>query len=114
MLLAAIIVVISPIIIGLMFGIPAVLGLLGGALSSGYVLAIFLSKAGGSWDDAKKYIEEGAYGGKKSDAPRATIVADTVGHPFKDTAGASLNILIQLVTIVSVVTVGVAVSYSLF
>ncbi|MDR2720712.1 MAG: sodium/proton-translocating pyrophosphatase, partial [Puniceicoccales bacterium] len=114
MLLPAIIAIVSPITIGLMFGIPGVLGLLGGALSSGFVLAIFLSNAGGSWDNAKKYIEEGAYGGKKSDAHRATVVGDTVGDPFKDTAGPSLNILIKLMTIVSVVTVGVAVSYSLF
>ncbi|MDR2435896.1 MAG: sodium-translocating pyrophosphatase [Puniceicoccales bacterium] len=114
MLPPATIAVISPIIIGFMFGIPGVLGLLGGALSSGFVLAIFLSNAGGSWDNAKKYIEEGAYGGKKSDAHRAAVVGDTVGDPFKDTAGPSLNILIKLMTIVSVVTVGVAVSYSLF
>jgi K(+)-stimulated pyrophosphate-energized sodium pump len=114
MLLPAIIVVTSPIIIGFMFGIPAVLGLLGGPLSSGCVLAIFLLNAGRSWDDTKKDSDEGAYGGKKSDTHRATVVGDTVGDPFKDTAGPSLNILIKLMTIVSVVTVGGAVSYRLF
>jgi K(+)-stimulated pyrophosphate-energized sodium pump len=114
MLFPAIIAIVSPIIIGFMFGIPGVLGLLSGALSSGFVLAIFLSNAGGSWDNAKKYIEGGAYGGKKSDAHKAAVVGDTVGDPFKDTAGPSLNILVKLMTIVSVITVGVAVSYSLF
>ncbi|MDR3273714.1 MAG: sodium-translocating pyrophosphatase [Puniceicoccales bacterium] len=114
MLFPAIIAIVSPIVVGLLFGIPGVLGLLGGALSSGFVLAVFLSNAGGSWDNAKKYIEEGAYGGKGSDAHKATVVGDTVGDPFKDTAGPSLNILIKLMTIMSVITVGLAVSYSLF
>ncbi|MDR1256042.1 MAG: sodium-translocating pyrophosphatase [Puniceicoccales bacterium] len=114
MLLPAIIAIVSPILVGFIFGIPGVMGLLGGALSSGFVLAIFLSNAGGAWDNAKKYIEAGLHGGKNSEAHRATIVGDTVGDPFKDTAGPSLNILIKLMTIISVVTVGVAVSYSLF
>jgi K(+)-stimulated pyrophosphate-energized sodium pump len=114
MMFPAAIAIASPIIVGLIFGIPGVMGLLGGALSSGFVLAIFLSNSGGAWDNAKKYIEEGACGGKGSNAHKATVVGDTVGDPFKDTAGPSLNILIKLMTIVSVVTVGLAVSHSLF
>lgn len=113
MLLPAILAIVSPVIVGFIFGVSAVVGLLAGALSSGFVLAIFLSNAGGAWDNAKKYIEEGACGGKGSDAHKAAVVGDTVGDPFKDTAGPSLNILIKLMTIVSVVTVGIAVSYNI-
>jgi K(+)-stimulated pyrophosphate-energized sodium pump len=113
MLLPALISIISPIVIGFIFGISGVVGLLGGALSSGFVLAIFLSNSGGAWDNAKKYIEEDRYGGKGSAAHKAAVIGDTVGDPFKDTAGPSLNILIKLMTIVSIVTVGIATSYSL-
>jgi K(+)-stimulated pyrophosphate-energized sodium pump len=113
MVLPSLLAIVSPIIVGFVFGVAGILGLLGGALSSGFVLAIFLSNAGGAWDNAKKYIEEGAYGGKGSEAHKAAVIGDTVGDPFKDTAGPSLNILIKLMTIVSVVTVGVATLYSL-
>lgn len=113
MLLPAILAIVSPILVGYIFGVSAVVGLLAGALSSGFVLAIFLSNSGGAWDNAKKYIEEGACGGKGSEAHKAAVVGDTVGDPFKDTAGPSLNILIKLMTIVSVVTVGITVTYSL-
>ncbi len=113
MLLPAILAIISPVLVGYTLGVSAVIGLLGGALSSGFVLAIFLSNSGGAWDNAKKYIEEGSCGGKGSDAHKAAVVGDTVGDPFKDTAGPSLNILIKLMTIVSVVTVGIAVSYNI-
>lgn len=113
MLLPAIIAIVSPVAVGYVFGVSAVVGLLAGALASGFVLAIFLSNSGGAWDNAKKYIEEGACGGKGSDAHKAAVVGDTVGDPFKDTSGPSLNILIKLMTIVSVVTVGITVTYSL-
>ena len=81
---------------------------------TGFVLALFLSNSGGAWDNAKKYVESGEFGGKHSEAHKATVIGDTVGDPFKDTAGPSLNILIKLMTIVSLVTVGIAVSHSLF
>jgi K(+)-stimulated pyrophosphate-energized sodium pump len=113
MLLPALIAIASPVIVGFVFGVPGVMGLLGGALSSGFVLAIFLSNSGGTWDNAKKYIEEDRYGGKGSAAHKAVVVGDTVGDPFKDTAGPSLNILIKLMAIISIVTVGIATSYNL-
>ncbi|MDE6431843.1 MAG: sodium-translocating pyrophosphatase, partial [Opitutales bacterium] len=113
MLLPAILAIVSPVIVGYVFGVSAVVGLLSGALATGFVLAIFLSNSGGAWDNAKKYIEEGACGGKGSDSHKAAVVGDTVGDPFKDTAGPSLNILIKLMTIVSVVSVGITVMYSL-
>jgi K(+)-stimulated pyrophosphate-energized sodium pump len=78
-------------------------GLLGGAIVSGVLLAIFMANAGGAWDNAKKHIEAGAYGGKGSDAHKAAVVGDTVGDPFKDTAGPSLNVLIKLMSVVSLV-----------
>ncbi|MDR1401522.1 MAG: sodium-translocating pyrophosphatase [Puniceicoccales bacterium] len=113
MILPSLIAIISPVIISFVFGVPGVLGLLCGSLSSGFVLALFMSNAGGAWDNAKKYIETGVLGGKYSEAHKAVVVGDTVGDPFKDTAGPSLNILIKLMTIVSIVTVGIAVSHSL-
>ncbi len=113
MMVPAILAIISPVLIGYILGVAGIIGLLGGALASGFVLAIFLSNSGGAWDNAKKFIEEGACGGKGSDAHKSAVVGDTVGDPFKDTAGPSLNILIKLMTIVSVVTVGIAVSFNL-
>jgi K(+)-stimulated pyrophosphate-energized sodium pump len=82
------------------------MGLLAGTLSTGFILAVFMANSGGAWDNAKKYIEEGNYGGKGSDCHKAAVVGDTVGDPFKDTAGPSLNILIKLVSMVSIVMVG--------
>ncbi len=95
--------IISPILIGFLLGIDAVAGLLVGATSSGFVLAVMMANSGGAWDNAKKYIEEGNHGGKRSDAHKAAVVGDTVGDPFKDTAGPSINILIKLMSIVSIV-----------
>ena len=114
MLLPSFLAVSTPVAIGLIFGPAGVIGLLTGALGSGFVLAIFMANAGGAWDNAKKYIEEGNLGGKGSDAHKATIIGDTVGDPFKDTSGPSLNILIKLMSMVSVITAGITVTYSLF
>ena len=88
---------------GLVFGVAGVMGLLVGGLGSGFVLAVFMANAGGAWDNAKKYIEAGNFGGKGSDSHKAGVVGDTVGDPFKDTSGPSLNILIKLMTIVALV-----------
>lgn len=103
----------TPVIMGLLFGPAGVIGLLTGGLCSGFVLAIFMANAGGAWDNAKKYIEEGNLGGKGSDAHKATVIGDTVGDPFKDTSGPSLNILIKLMSMVSIAIAGVTVAYSL-
>ncbi|MFP4556613.1 MAG: sodium-translocating pyrophosphatase [Bacteroidales bacterium] len=103
-----------PVIVGLVFGVPGIAGLLLGTITSGFALAIFMANAGGAWDNAKKYVEEGHCGGKGSEAHKATVIGDTVGDPFKDTSGPSLNILIKLMVMASVVTVGVAVSYHIF
>lgn len=102
-----------PIIVGLVFGVPGVIGLLCGGLSAGFVLAVFMSNSGGAWDNAKKYIEEGNFGGKGSEVHKATVVGDTVGDPFKDTSGPSLNILIKLMSMVAIVMAGLTVSWSL-
>ncbi|MCM1310573.1 MAG: sodium-translocating pyrophosphatase [Bacteroides sp.] len=102
-----------PIIVGLVFGVPGVIGLLCGGLSAGFVLAVFMSNAGGAWDNAKKYIEEGNFGGKGSEVHKATVVGDTVGDPFKDTSGPSLNILIKLMSMVAIVMAGLTVTWSL-
>ncbi|MDR2735416.1 MAG: sodium-translocating pyrophosphatase [Puniceicoccales bacterium] len=106
--------IIVPVVVGFVFGVPGVIGLLGGSLSSGFVLAVFMANSGGAWDNAKKYIEEGAMGGKGSEAHKASVIGDTVGDPFKDTAGPSLNILIKLMAMVSLVMVGFTVAYSVF
>jgi K(+)-stimulated pyrophosphate-energized sodium pump len=103
-----------PIIVGLVFHIPGVLGLLTGTLTTGFSLAIMLNNAGGAWDNAKKYIEAGHGGGKGSDSHKAAVIGDTVGDPFKDTSGPSLNILIKLMTIVSIVFAGVILKYGLY
>ena len=114
MVFPSVLAIIVPIITGLIFGVPGVIGLLVGGLSAGFVLAVFMANAGGAWDNAKKYIEEGNFGGKGSDVHKATVVGDTVGDPFKDTSGPSLNILIKLMSMVSIVMAGLTVSWSLF
>ena len=114
MVFPSVLAIIVPIITGLIFGVPGVIGLLVGGLSAGFVLAVFMANAGGAWDNAKKYIEEGNFGGKGSDVHKATVVGDTVGDPFKDTSGQSLNILIKLMSMVSIVMAGLTVSWSLF
>jgi len=103
----------GPIVIGLILGVGGVIGMLAGGLTGGFAMAIFMANAGGSWDNAKKYIEAGAHGGKGTEAHKATVVGDTVGDPFKDTSGPSLNILIKLMSMVSVVFAGVIVKYAL-
>ena len=111
MILPSLIAIIVPVIVGLVFNVAGVLGLLAGGLATGFVLAVMMANAGGAWDNAKKYIEGGEYGGKGSDNHNATIVGDTVGDPFKDTSGPSLNILIKLMSMVSVVFAGLIAKY---
>ena len=113
MLLPSILAIIVPILTGLLLGVAGVMGLLIGGLATGFVLAVFMANAGGAWDNAKKYVEEGHFGGKGSDCHKATVVGDTVGDPFKDTSGPSLNILIKLMSMVSIVMAGLTVSYHL-
>ncbi len=114
MILPALLAIIAPVVMGLVFGVAGVMGLLGGALASGFVLAIFMANSGGAWDNAKKYIEQGNLGGKGSEAHKAAVIGDTVGDPFKDTSGPSLNILIKLMSMVAIVMAGFTVSYTLF
>ncbi len=114
MLLPSILAILAPILTGLIFGVAGVMGLLIGGLGSGFVLAVFMANAGGAWDNAKKFVEEGNHGGKGSDVHKATVVGDTVGDPFKDTSGPSLNILIKLMSMVSIVMAGLTVAWSLF
>ena len=106
MVFPSLLAIIAPIATGLIFGVPGVIGLLIGGLSSGFVLAIFMANAGGAWDNAKKYVEEGNFGGKGGEVHKATVVGDTVGDPFKDTSGPSLNILIKLMSMVAIVMAG--------
>ena len=113
MILPSSMAVLIPIITGIIFGVAGVMGLLVGALASGFVLAIFMANTGGSWDNAKKYIEKGNFGGKGSPAHKASVVGDTVGDPLKDTSGPSLNILIKLMSMVSIVVAGLIVGYSI-
>ncbi|MBN2132370.1 MAG: sodium-translocating pyrophosphatase [Sedimentisphaerales bacterium] len=112
MLLPSVLAIIVPVVTGLLLGVAGVMGLLVGGLTAGFVLAITLNNAGGAWDNAKKYIEKGAHGGKGSEAHKAAVVGDTVGDPCKDTSGPSLNILIKLMTMVSVVFSGVIVKFA--
>ncbi|MGF1583702.1 MAG: sodium-translocating pyrophosphatase [Bacteroidales bacterium] len=114
MMLPSLMALLIPVVVGLVFGVAGITGLLVGTISSGFAMAIFMANAGGAWDNAKKYIEEGNLGGKGSENHKAAVVGDTVGDPFKDTSGPSLNILIKLMVMASVVTVGIAVSYSIF
>ena len=112
MVVPSLLAIVIPVFIGLIFGVPGVMGLLAGGLTSGFAVAIFMANAGGAWDNAKKYIETGKFGGKGSDAHKAGVVGDTVGDPFKDTSGPSLNILIKLMSMVSVVFAGLIVKYA--
>jgi K(+)-stimulated pyrophosphate-energized sodium pump len=113
MILPSLLAIIVPILMGIVLGVPGVMGLLVGGLSGGFVLAIFMANAGGAWDNAKKFIEEGNHGGKRSEPHKATVIGDTVGDPFKDTAGPSLNILIKLMSMVSIVMAGLTVAFHL-
>jgi len=113
MLAPALVGILTPIIVGIVLGITGVLGVLTGAITCGFVMALMLNNSGGAWDNAKKYIEIGNYGGKSSPAHKATVVGDTVGDPFKDTTGPSLNILIKLMSMVSIVFAGLIVNYSI-
>ncbi len=114
MILPSMLAIIIPIVTGLVLGVAGVIGLLAGGLAGGFVLAIFMANSGGAWDNAKKYIEEGNFGGKGSEAHKAAVTGDTVGDPFKDTSGPSLNILIKLMSMVSIVMAGATVAISLF
>jgi K(+)-stimulated pyrophosphate-energized sodium pump len=113
MILPSVLAILITILVGVVLGVPGVLGLLIGGLGAGFVLAVFMANAGGAWDNAKKYVEEGNFGGKGSENHKATVVGDTVGDPFKDTSGPSLNILIKLMSMVSIVMAGLTASFSL-
>lgn len=113
MMVPSLLAIIVPVVTGLLLGVGGVMGLLIGATSTGFVLAVFMANAGGAWDNAKKFIEEGNLGGKGSPAHKAAVVGDTVGDPFKDTSGPSLNILIKLMSMVSIVMAGLTVAFSL-
>ena len=110
MILPSLLAIIIPVLVGVVLGVAGVLGLLVGGLAAGFTLAVFMANAGGAWDNAKKYVEEGHFGGKGSECHKATIVGDTVGDPFKDTSGPSLNILIKLMSMVSIVMAGLTVA----
>jgi K(+)-stimulated pyrophosphate-energized sodium pump len=114
MIIPSLMAIIAPIAVGLLVGIEAEAGLLTGATITGFVLAVMMANSGGAWDNAKKYVEEGNYGGKGSLAHKATVVGDTVGDPFKDTSGPSLNILIKLMSMVAIVFASFVISNSLF
>ncbi len=113
MMLPSILAIAAPVVIGLIFGVPGVLGLLAGAGAAGFSLSMFMANAGGAWDNAKKYIEEGHHGGKGSEAHKAAVIGDTVGDPFKDTSGPGLNILVKLMSMEAIVIAGVAVAIHL-
>ena len=114
MIFPSLLAIIVPVVVGLLLGVAGVVGLLIGSLSAGFMLAVFLANAGGAWDNAKKFVEEGNFGGKGSDVHKATVVGDTVGDPCKDTSGPSLNILIKLMSMVSIVMAGLTLAYSVF
>jgi K(+)-stimulated pyrophosphate-energized sodium pump len=113
MILPSALAILVPIAVGIIFGVPGVMGLLVGGLGTGFVLAVFMANSGGAWDNAKKYVEEGNLGGKGSASHKATIIGDTVGDPFKDTSGPSLNILIKLMSMVAIVMSGLTVAFSI-
>ncbi len=113
MVLPTVVAVAVPVIVGLVLGCPGVVGMLAGATASGFLMAIFMSNSGGAWDNAKKYIESGAHGGKGSDCHKAAVVGDTVGDPFKDTSGPAINILIKLLSMVSIVFAAIVVNFSI-
>ena len=114
MVVPSMIAIVVPILVGVLMGVAGVIGLTAGGLTAGFTLAVFLNNSGGAWDNAKKFIEKGNHGGKGSEAHKAAVTGDTVGDPFKDTSGPSLNILIKLMTMVSVVMAGLTVTYSFF
>lgn len=114
MILPTVVAIAAPIIVGLVLGCAGVVGMLAGATAAGFLMAVFMSNAGGAWDNAKKYIESGVHGGKGSDQHKAAVVGDTVGDPFKDTAGPAINILIKLLSMVSIVFATIVVNYSIF
>ncbi len=113
MVVPSLLAIVVPVVTGLILGAEAVVGLLGGVTVTGFVVAVFMSNAGGAWDNAKKYIESGTHGGKGSDCHKAAVIGDTVGDPFKDTSGPSLNILIKLCSTVSIVFSGLITSIHL-
>jgi K(+)-stimulated pyrophosphate-energized sodium pump len=113
MVLPSVLAILVPILVCLILGVAGSMGMLVGGLATGFVLAVFMSNSGGAWDNAKKYIESGHLGGKGSAAHKATVIGDTVGDPFKDTSGPSLNILIKLMSMVTIVMAGVTVAISL-
>lgn len=113
MVIPSVLALVVPVVVGLLLGVGGVIGMLAGGLTSGFAVAVMMANAGGAWDNAKKYIESGAHGGKGTEAHKATVVGDTVGDPFKDTSGPSLNILIKLMSMVSVVFAGLVVQYAL-
>jgi K(+)-stimulated pyrophosphate-energized sodium pump len=112
MLLPSILAIAIPVVVGLLLNVSGIMGLLVGGLTAGFSVAVFMANSGGAWDNAKKYIEAGHMGGKGSMAHKAAVVGDTVGDPFKDTCGPSLNILIKLMTMVSIVFAGLIVKYA--
>ena len=112
--LPTVIAVVTPIVVGMVLGYKGVVGLLAGATVTGFLMAIYMANAGGAWDNAKKYIEAGNFGGKGGDCHKAGVVGDTVGDPFKDTSGPAINILIKLLSMVSIVFAGLIVNYSIF
>ena len=114
MVAPALMAIIVPVATGIILGVPGVVGLLAGGMTTGFTLASMLNNAGGAWDNAKKFIEKGNYGGKNSDCHKASVVGDTVGYLFKDIAGPALNILIKLMSMVAVVMAGVTVAWSIF
>ena len=113
MVLPTIVAVVVPVIVGMVLGCTGVVGMLAGATASGFLMAVFMSNSGGAWDNAKKYIESGVYGGKGSENHKAAVVGDTVGDPFKDTAGPAINILIKLLSMVSIVFAAIVVNFSI-
>ena len=113
MVLPSVIAIVVPVLVGLILGPNGVIGLLAAATVTGFLIAIFMSNSGGAWDNAKKYIEAGNFGGKGSDCHKAAVVGDTVGDPFKDTSGPAINILIKLLSVVSIVFAGLVVNFHL-
>ena len=113
MVVPTVIAVVTPIVVGMILGYKGVVGLLAGATVTGFLMAIYMANAGGAWDNAKKYIEAGNFGGKGSDCHKAGVVGDTVGDPFKDTSGPAINILIKLLSMVSIVFAGLVVNFSI-
>ena len=114
MILPSVLAIVTPIVVGLILGYNGVIGMLTGSTATGFLLAIFMSNSGGAWDNAKKHIEAGNFGGKGSDCHKAAVVGDTVGDPFKDTSGPSINILIKLLSMVSIVFAALIVNFHIF